>query len=373
MSDPISSVMASKECDRHRAVLGLIFHSNSNPRTAHYIDSVREYLRTSQTCIVPRRFANDLLLMMEKLDESLRPKDPRIDGDLLRISANLSRLAEKITCNTELTIPYQGDKGQTYLELFVGKKLRWESVGIYCALVACSLVHAQQSVGNFDIPRMIEASSMCVDICRRIGPINEMGVLSIYQNLMATSQHYGDKDKRTRSQLSELANAIVESGLNKDEKGVDVPPRLIGLRRCLLVASLTIDETICAADSCRELIKQCHVDNLEGNGDPWVWPISSGYGPQTWVQLRFALVNLRVILKIILGTAGNTTATVAVSVVECYSLWWNKLPRYLRYPELFAGKDTAENARQIRLLVASAYLEFLCIKLEAHPPKGAIP
>ncbi|XDG05013.1 hypothetical protein ABKA04_004628 [Annulohypoxylon sp. FPYF3050] len=107
-----------------------------------------------------------------------------------------------------------------------------------------------------------------------------------------------------------------------------------------------------------------------GDVDSWGWLGAGGYCAMTWVKLRYALGNLRAMLEPILSAAEDTRMAITVPIVEIYSLMWNNLPRHLKYPGFDRGKATWEQTGQISLLLASIYLEFLSIKLEAHDRIG---
>ncbi|KAI1442809.1 hypothetical protein F5Y02DRAFT_429430 [Annulohypoxylon stygium] len=356
--------MPIQEPDMRHDVLDVVFSSVSQSRTVQYINGVQEYLRVTKTCIVPLDFAGGILGMMRFLCMKIHSQGP------MR-KTTLSKLVDDISHSTALETSYGGDEDYTYFNQFTGDNLRWESIGLFYALVASSTVHARQIVENPEISDIVEASSSCVEICRESGPVNEICVLSIYQNLMAISQIYGDKNCRTWTQLRRLANSLVKSGLYNHEKRAEIPPHIIELRRCLFAASWNIDKTICAALGRPPIIALRSPGMFQAhNEDFWGWTISVEYCAVTWVKLRYALNEMRARLKGIQGPIGIYSKLLILSVVNDDSLMWDSLQKQLKYSIFDTGAATRKHARQMSLLLASISLDYLFIKLEAYDRIG---
>ncbi|KAI0880481.1 uncharacterized protein GGS22DRAFT_174967 [Annulohypoxylon maeteangense] len=338
------------------------------PKIGHLSNIVRHYLDISEVCIVPRAFALGLL-------DTIGP----CENDPLHLGIGLCEIAGNISTNTRPEVLHEDRKSPTsnYFDLFLDKNLRWESIGIFCALVASSAILLppdSKLLAGFKsrdglISDMVEASSSCMEICRKTGLISDIGALSIYQNLMVISQLYGDDDYRTRRQVNDLALATSESGLYAKCTDANYSPSVVEMRHCIFAASYSIDKMICVSSKRPPMISKLQLEWEDISDDTEMafvdlsWPLKEPrYCAVLWVQLRYIVSSFNDEVYRM-----KVSPTDIESIIKRYSDIWDTIPDYLRCPsDDFDLDDILCNGYQIRLLRTSIYLEYLCAKLWAY-------
>ncbi|KAI1456239.1 hypothetical protein F4805DRAFT_432941 [Annulohypoxylon moriforme] len=380
MSDPNSSSITSEELDLGLNILQVI--TNQSKRC--YCKIVQEYFQFSQACIIPRAFFDSMS------GQIIGPEDkPHYNLG----TDTLSSLAEDISACTAIEPLYDGSQStaRSYFDLFAGENMRWESIGLFCALIASSamfqprdskLLASWEERENI-ISNMAKASSLCVEMWRKNGSTNDVVILLLYQDLMVISQLYGDKDHRTWRRLVDLAGAVHEAGLQCDMADPDIPAYLSNMRLCIFGAAYVIDKTICNAlgrppmISYRSFSPKLPLDlsieeyeplnqDEKANVDAGGWSSSGQYCPVTWIRLRYIINRTGETLRKSWGTDHDTKVEATVTILERYSQMWDNLPDHVKYPNLTFESHADEHANDTRMLLASIYLEYLFIKLQAN-------
>ncbi|KAI2471080.1 hypothetical protein F4781DRAFT_441043 [Annulohypoxylon bovei var. microspora] len=366
MSNLDISLVVSKETDPGCHVLQLVLSRH----VRCYQKLFEVYYQASHVCIVPKVFADMLLHSV------LSIRDENCFCDLE--TGALSMLAKGISAETSLEASYRTESVDisSYFFLFTGEKLRWEGLGIFCALVASSamllsptskhLANSKERDGL--ISDMVEASSLCVELWRKSGSINDIAVMSIYQNFIVISQHYGDKDYRTWRQLVELIGVVFEAGLHNDKGDTRIPEYFLAMRRYLFAAAYSIDITLCTIFKRPPMISHrfCTICPPLGLSIEAFSHISH-IERESWIRLRFVISTFRE--KLLMETRDineHRSINEVEGIIPEYSSKLDNLPDYIRCCNDALDGHADEHIYRIRLLLASIHLEYLSIKLQAN-------
>ncbi|KAI3318158.1 hypothetical protein HD806DRAFT_319595 [Xylariaceae sp. AK1471] len=350
-------------------------------RNQLYRGLIDAYLETAQIRVVPKPLITALVASTENLDIS---SDERIKDTVKRISANTQ---EAIICDGQ-------ENFSTYCDQFTGQNLRWESLGIFFALLSSSAMLLPRSdplvqksrLSAVDLAaQLVQASSSCLELWRTSGPINDIAVMLMYQHLIVTSLHFGDADRRTWRRLVDLAGAIFEAGLylSADENSTTVPLALVEIRRRLFAASYSIDKTLCTAHGrpptvakhyCRvslplELDESMFLNPTIPNYhmlpelvDDRGWSLGGTYCSMTWLRLRYSLAVIREeLLAVLLGTYQSDSEQKLRHISDKCSAEWDSFPPHTKYPEAVV---LASRTYRQRLLLASIYIDYLSLEFQ---------
>lgn len=166
-----------------------------------YRGLIDRYFKIGQVRLVPRAFAEILKHSTTELVQGAGEMTPE----------ELATWAGKVTSNTSKgIIRYSQSISREYYAGYTGDNMRWETVGIIFGLVAAStmllpstdpLLEGRGDRSNLTA-HAVQASSKCLDLWRATGSISDISVLCIYQNLIATSMHYGDIGKDVKHRLA---------------------------------------------------------------------------------------------------------------------------------------------------------------------------
>lgn len=207
-----------------------------------------KYCDVAQVRIVPSLFAKLLLHSLADLFGR-----PSID---LHSSRRVNELAIQVMESTASSVASASDiEPRVYFERFIGQNLRWESLGIFFALVATVLILLPASdplVSNrgdlaYLVERTVNASSSCIHLWRCYGTSSDLAAILTYQNLLVLSLHHGDTDVRVWRRLHDLSSIVFEMNLDKNGDNATVENHyLIEMRRRLFAAAYSIEQTFCA-------------------------------------------------------------------------------------------------------------------------------
>ncbi|KAH8897572.1 hypothetical protein GQ53DRAFT_817865 [Thozetella sp. PMI_491] len=353
-----------------------------------YRSLVERYFQTSQIRVVPKVFADLIVSSFETLETLAGEGALSLDGTRLR------HLAKKVCMNTAREVAYGLDSNvDGYFGQLVGNNLRWEAVSIFFSLIASStmllsgqdpLLEGVNSLSDLS-SRMVQASSHCIALWRDAGSINDISVMSIYQNAIVLSLHHGDTDCRTWRRLADLAGAVFEAGLHQNSHdSQEIPPYFVEMRRRLFASAYSMDKSLCIAVGRPPMIARhfcqatlpLEIDEINFQDasladlttpsiqlDASGWSLDGGYCVSTWIRLRYLLGTFREQLLNALRESDKENSVESLqNILRRCSAEWDALPSHTRYPATQSSDCTTRR----RVLLASIYLDYMFIEFQAR-------
>lgn len=178
----------------------------------------------------------------------------------------------------QTTIPLAIDSGTTennYIDSFVGHSLRWEAVGNYISVAGISLAGffssdpiLQDEHGQFwskqgILPRLLNASNMCLNFCRDSAPPSEMVASLLYNNILLLVIMLGDTNSLVSTRMAELAQILSAKEFQTPE---GQPEFLYRWRRICFAMSFSLDTNIATFNNHRPFIRrtECNIIPILG-------------------------------------------------------------------------------------------------------------
>ncbi|KAF2474541.1 uncharacterized protein BDR25DRAFT_109618 [Lindgomyces ingoldianus] len=319
----------------------------------------------------------------------------RKDLEQLSVTRNDSFAAyAEITRNTARPFKVPASMSPSeFHTLYTGQNLRWETLGLIFIVAGSNAQFTSPDHPVFTlesgrkinkdefIEDMIQASNDCINLCQVHGAVNDIMVWLMYQNMLVTSNFYGDNYHGVWRRIADCVSSLYAQGIHCEEN-YEIPFFLRESRRRMYAATyksdktlatffgrppmmawrysdrklpLDLDDDIIATDD-TELLNNA-LSRLDSDG----WNTEGKIWASSWIRLRFQLSMFRErVLE--LSLSGRTDGDVAQKLqsisTECRQAW-EVVPAQLRY-DLY-GEDvvwsTLSSEKALRMI--SVYLDHL--------------
>ncbi|KAF2185061.1 hypothetical protein K469DRAFT_726933 [Zopfia rhizophila CBS 207.26] len=319
----------------------------------------------------------------------------RIDLEQLSVTGNDPSAAyAEITGNTARPFKVPSSMlASEFHTLFTGSNLRWETLGLILIVAGSNAqftspdhsVFTLESGRKIDkdefIEDMIQTSNDCINLCQVHGAVNDLMVWMMHQNMLVTSNFYGDNYHGVWRRMGDCVSSLYAEGIHCEET-FDVPFFLRESRRRIYAATYKSDKTLATffgrppmmagRYSNRKLPLDID-DNMITTSDPEVlnevlskldsdgWNTEGRIWASSWIRLRCQLsVYKERVLELSLAgqTDGDVSGKLHAISDECRQTW-EAIPRHLRY-DLY-DEDVAWSTLEpgIALRMISVYLDYL--------------
>ncbi|ORX97546.1 hypothetical protein BCR34DRAFT_165121 [Clohesyomyces aquaticus] len=321
---------------------------------------------------------------------------PKLAQDLKELSVTDNPLAAyaAITKNTARPIKVPASMAASeFYTLFTGQNLRWETLGLIFIVAGSNAqftspdhpVFTLEDGKKIDkdefIEDMIQASNYCINLCQVHGAVNDLMVWLMYQNMLATSNFYGDNYHGVWRRMADCVSSLYAQGIHCEEN-YEIPFFLREARRRMFAATyksdktlatffgrppmmawrysdrkmpLDLDDNILATDDV-EILNDA-LSRLDADG----WNTEGKIWASSWIRLRFQFSVFRErVLELSLSgkNDGNVAEKLQAISNECRQAW-ESVPSQLRY-DLYDEDSvwsTLEPKSTLRMI--SVYLDYL--------------
>ena len=147
--------------------------------------------------------------------------------------------------------------GNAFSHALAGVNLRWETVGLYCALAGMAISTAeyfgsldlgsgsQSSDKKSSMRRMLNACCQCESFCDQVFQVHDLTPWLLYAATVLATWCYGDDSYRAWRLMGNLTSAVFALGLHIDGKNDQgAPLYLIELRRRVFALAYEIDKSL---------------------------------------------------------------------------------------------------------------------------------
>ncbi|KAF1838317.1 hypothetical protein BDW02DRAFT_565142 [Decorospora gaudefroyi] len=301
--------------------------------------------------------------------------------------------------------------------LFTGVNLRWETLGLLLA-ITCSnaqftsprssvfILEDGKQINKGDIIEdMMHATNICINICQTHGAVNDIMVWLLFQDMLVTSNFYGDNYHSTWRRLGDSVSALYATGIHCERsvcEGSSPEPFFIReLRRRLYAASYRFDKTlaifygrppmlgwrysdrkmpldisdsvITSEDS--ELLTS-ELSKLDSAG----WNMQGSIHPASFARLQcqLAVFKERLLEQSLAGEKDDEVVrNIEAISAEC-TQYWEGLPAHLRYETYtedaaWVGRGPGLSIRLLAIYLDYLHLHFQTQRLLHRTTQQALP
>ncbi|KAF2876243.1 hypothetical protein BDV95DRAFT_602247 [Massariosphaeria phaeospora] len=322
----------------------------------------------------------------------------RVDLEHLAALDNPSPAYAEITKNTARPLKVPSTMlASTFHTLFTGRNLRWETLGLMLIVAGSNAQFTSPDDPMFTlddgkklardefIEDMIHASNDCISLCQVHGAVNDIMVWMIYNNMIVTSNFYGDNYHGVWRRMSDCISTLYAEGIHCEQPSE--PFFLRESRRRIYAGTYRSDKTLATFFGRPPMMAHRYSDrgqpldlddNIIASDDPEVvnealsrldhngWNTNGEIWSASWVRLRWQLscYKEQFLDQSLAGrTGGDVVHQLQEISVECRRCW-ESFPAHLRY-DLY-NEDVVWSTRDsgTALRMISAYIEYLHMEFQ---------